>query len=108
MVHDLVGVAILILPKELRALIGGPLLKSNAQELQAREVLVIVREPGVVAYVHLPIIAMEMEGKALDFANGGTTLHAITEAWSEQLKGQIKTHDLVTLVQPADKGGRHA
>src|SRR3990167_6054761 len=78
MVHDLVGAAFIILPRELRALIGDQALQANAQELQEREVLVIVREPGVVAYAHLPIIAMEMEGTALDIAEGGTTLRPIT------------------------------
>lgn len=115
MVHDVVGAAFIILPRELRALIGDQALQANAQELQDREVLVIVREPGVVAYAHLPIIAMEMEGTALDLAGGGTTLRAITGAWTERLKGKVKrkkrsveAHDLVTVVEPADKGGRHA
>jgi len=97
-------------------LIGDQALQANAQELQEREVLVIVREPGVVAYARLPIIAMEMEGTALDLTEGGTTLRAITGAWTEQLKGKMKgqkkrsveAHDLVTVVEPADKGGRHA
>jgi len=112
MVHDLVGAAILILPKELRSLIGDQALQTNAQELQDREVVVIVREPGVVAYVHLPIIAMEMEGAAMDLAEGGTKLTSITGAWSqrlkERIKGHLKSHDLVTVVESADQGGRHA
>lgn len=116
MVHDLVGAAFIILPKELRALIGDQALRANAQELQEREVLVIVREPGVVAYAHLPIIAMEMDGTAWDLAGGGTTLRPITGAWTQRLKGKMKgqkkrsqeTHDMVAVVEPADKGGRHA
>lgn len=120
MVHDLVGAAFLILPRELRALIGDQALQANSQDLQDREVLVIVREPGVVAYAHLPIIAMEMEGTASDLAGRGTTLRPITGAWTQRLKekmrGQMKgqkrrsleTRDLVAVVEPADKGGPHA
>lgn len=116
MVHDLVGAAFIILPKKLRALIGDQALQANAQELQDQEVLVIVREPGVVVYAHLPIMAMEMDGTALNLVDGATTLRPIVGTWMERLKGKMKgqkkgaakAHDLVTVVEPADKGGRHA
>lgn len=107
-VHDLVGAALLILPKELRNLIGDPLLQSNAQELQSQEVLVIVREKGVVAYVHLPIVVMEMDCTAADIAGTGTTLRPITGPFAQRLKRQIKAYDMVSVVKPVGKGGRHA
>lgn len=107
-VHDLVGAALLILPKELRNLLGDPLLQSNAQELESQEVLVIVREEGVVAYVHLPIVVMEMEGTAADVVGGGTKLRAITGPFTKRLKRQIKAYDMVSVVKPVGKGGRHA
>ena len=108
MVHDLVGAAILILPKTLRELIGDQALQANAQELQEREILVIVREPGVVAYVHLPIIAMEMDGNLGALDKGGLTLHAITGDLTKRLKQRSTAHDLVTAVDAVGKGDRHA
>ena len=108
MVHDLVGAAFLILPKTLRELIGDQALQANAQELQDREILVIVREPGVVAYVHMPIIAMEMDGQVDALAKGGLTLHAITGDLTKRLKQRTTGHDLVTVVDAVGKGDRHA
>lgn len=108
MVHDLLGAAFLILPKTLRNLIGDQALQANAQELQDREILVIVREPGVVAYVHLPIIALEMDGDLDALDKGGLTLHAITGDWSTRLKDRSRATDLVAVIEAAGKGGRHA
>lgn len=108
LVHDLVGAAFLILPKTLRDLIGDKALQANAQELQDREILVIVREPGVVAYVHLPIIAMEMEGNLGALDKGGLTLHAITGDLTKKLRKRPSALDLVTVVDAVGKGARHA
>ena len=108
MVHDLVGAALLFLPKTLRELIGDQALQANAQELQDREILVIVREPGVVAYVHLPIIAMEMDGDLGALNKGGLTLHAITGDLTKKLKQWPTANDLVTVVDAVVKGDRHA
>lgn len=108
MVHDLVGAAFLILPKTLRDLIGDQALQANAQELQDKEILVIVREPGVVAYVHLPIIAMEMDGDLGALDKGGLTLHAITGDLSTRLKDRSRAKGLVAVIDAAGKGGRHA
>lgn len=108
LVHDLVGAAFLILPKTLREHIGDQALQANAQELQDREILVIVREPGVVAYVHLPIIAMEMDGDLDALDKGGLTLHAITGDLSTRLKDRSRAKDLVAVIDAAGRGGRHA
>lgn len=103
-VHDLVGAAMLMLPKELRLVLGEKLLQSNAQDLESRKVLVIVREPGVVAYVHLPIVVMEMTGDTLDLSNGGTTLRAITGTWGQRFNEELTNPDLVAVVDSAHKG----
>ena len=108
LVHDLVGAAFLIVPKTLRDLIGDKALQANAQELQDKEILVIVREPGVVAYVHLPIIALEMDGNLDALDKGGLTLHAITGDLSTRLKGRSRVKGLVAVIEAAGKGGRHA
>lgn len=111
-VHDLVGTALLILPKELRDIVGPSLLQSNAQELEAQEVLIIVREEGVVAYVRLPIFVMEMEEAAPETVGAGATLKPVagplTERLTQRLKRPTKAHDMVSVVKPAGKGGRHA
>lgn len=69
-VHDLVGIALLIVPPELRAALGDKDLLSGALELETQEILVIVREANVVAYVHLPIIVKELEYPAAGLQDG--------------------------------------
>jgi hypothetical protein len=61
MVHDFVGAAMLMLPAGLRTALGDKHLVSNALELETQEILVIIREEGTLAYVHLPILVKEME-----------------------------------------------
>lgn len=107
-VHDLVGAAMLILPKEIKDLLGKDLLQSNALEVELSEVLLIVREPGVVVYVHLPMIAMEMDGSLLDLADGKVTLKALNGPWDKRIKRKARAHDLVTLVQTDPAGGHDA
>lgn len=105
-VYDFVGAAMLLLPKELKDLLGQDLLRSNALEADLSEVLLIVREPGVAAYVHLPMIAMEMDGTALDLADGKVTLKAVNGPWDKRIKRKARAHDLVTLVQTDPTGGQ--
>ncbi len=61
MVHDFVGFALIALPAQLRAVLGDEHMVSNSLEIEDQELLVIVREKGVVAYVHLPFLVKEME-----------------------------------------------
>jgi hypothetical protein len=121
-VHDFVGVAILIVPPALRAVLGDKHLLSNALELQDREVLVIVREAGVVAYVHLPIIVKEMECTGGEL-HDGMVLRDITGSYSKaagekeklaKVKAAKDVKDVkaakaaVRPAKPAGKTGRHA
>ena len=76
-VHECVGAALLMLPADLRTILGDKDLRSNALELETKEILVIVREAGVVAYVHLPIIVKELEAPATALGDG-VVLHDIT------------------------------
>ena len=69
-VHECVGAALLMLPANLRAILGDKDLRSNALELETKEIWVIVREAGVVAYIHLPIIVKELEAPATGMRDG--------------------------------------
>lgn len=76
-VHDFLGVALLMLPAGLRPVLGPKHWLSNALELETQEILVIVREAGTVAYLHLPILVMEMEQPGASLGEG-LVLHDIT------------------------------
>jgi hypothetical protein len=82
-VHDLVGVAVLILPPDVRAALGEQYLLGNALELETKEILVIARENGVVAYIRLPIVVKEMEYPGPELRNG-MVLHDITGKYARQ------------------------
>jgi hypothetical protein len=78
MVHDLVGFALIALPAELRALLGDENMVSNSLEIEDQELLVIVREKGVVAYVHLPFLVKEMEFENSASRKDGLVLKDVT------------------------------
>lgn len=59
-------------------MIGDRTVQVEADMLQAKEVLVIVRTPGVVVYAHLPIVAMELAGNLQELAKGLTSFRAIS------------------------------
>lgn len=69
-VHECVGAALLMLPANLRGILGDKDLRSNALELETKEIWVIVREAGVVAYIHLPIIVKELQAPANGMRHG--------------------------------------
>lgn len=77
MVHDLTGFALIGLPPALRALIGDAALHRNALELANLEIVCIVREPGIVSYVHLPILVKEIEGEDMSLARGSLSMRDI-------------------------------
>ncbi len=72
--HDLAGLVVVSVPETLRDIIGEEAFKLRLEELNRHEFLVIVREPGDVVYIKMPIYAMagradmepETEEKALD------------------------------------------
>lgn len=82
-VHDMVGVALLILPSDVRAALGDQHLLSNTLELQSKEIVVIVREEGLVAYIRLPIVVKAMEQPDTELRSG-MVLHDITGAEAQQ------------------------
>ena len=122
-VHDLVGVAVLILPPDVRAALGDQYLLGNALELETKEILVIARENGVVDYIHLPIVVKEMEYPGPELRNG-MVLHDITGKYARQennggtktrtstkAKAKAKAKSIskaTTATKPSGKAGRHA
>lgn len=96
-VQDFVGAALLMLPPALRTFLGDAALVASAFELATQEILVIVREEGTVAYVHLPILVMEMEKSGAGLREGLTlrditgTLGKATTAQAGQAKTRTKT-----------------
>jgi hypothetical protein len=120
-VHDLVGVAVLILPPDVRTALGDQNLLTTALELETQEILVIAREEGVVAYIHLPIVVKEMELPATELKSG-MVLHDITGKHARQMatdqpsapvkpkakpKAKAKAK-ASTATKPSGKAGRHA
>ena len=119
-VHDLVGVAILVLPPGARAALGDQYLLTSALELETQEIVVIAREEGVVAYIHLPIVVKEMEYPSTELKSG-MVLHDITGKYAQQkvqekaqknaaapLKPKSNPKVKPKVTKPSDKGGRHA
>ena len=56
--HDLSGLVVISVPESLRDIIGEEAFKRRLDELNRHEFLVIVREPGDVVYINMPIYAM--------------------------------------------------
>jgi hypothetical protein len=52
---------------------------SNSLEIEDQELLVIVREKGVVAYVHLPFLVKEMEFENSSAHKDGLVLKDVTK-----------------------------
>ena len=56
--HDLSGLVVISLPEALRDILGEEAFKRRLDEINRHEFLVIVREPGDVVYINMPIYAM--------------------------------------------------
>jgi hypothetical protein len=111
-VHDLVGVAVLILPPDVRTALGDRNLLGSALELETQEILVIARENGVVAYIHLPIVVKEMEFPGSELRSG-MVLHDITGKYArqkatDQAGAPVKPKAKAKATKPSGKAGRHA
>ncbi len=89
-VHDVAGIAILGLPASLRSLVGDDSLVSMASELEAQELLLIVRENGVVAYVHLELFVKELEDPETFAHQGRMILKDITPKTPSNALGASK------------------
>ena len=57
-IHDLMGLAVISLPQQLREIIGDEAFELRIAELNQHEFSMIVREPHDVVYVRMPIHAM--------------------------------------------------
>ena len=118
-VHDLVGVAVLVLPPDVRAALGNQYTLDCALELETQDLVVIAREDGVVAYIRLPIVVKEMDYAASELKSG-MVLHDITgkharhkaqEQSKQPEKGKEPTQEKSKLQKPrapSGKAGRHA
>ncbi len=56
--HDLAGLVVISLPEALKDIIGEEAFKRRLEELNRHEFRLIVREPGDVVYINMPIYAM--------------------------------------------------
>ena len=54
--HDLSGVAVFYLPAQLREILGAQLLSQQLDDLRRTQITLIVRTPGEVIYVDLPLL----------------------------------------------------
>ncbi len=115
-VHDLVGVAILVVPPGARAALGEQYLLTSALELETKEIVVIAREEGVVAYIHLPIIVKEMKYPSTELQTG-MVLHDITGKYAQRKAQEtaqqkndapLKLKSNPKATKASGKGGRHA
>lgn len=111
-VQDLTGFAVLAMPPELRKLIGHGTLVSDAQDLESQELLLIVRQAGLVAYVHLPFVVKEMEASALPLRPGrGVVLKDVTGSPPQTNAGkrepEVKARAARKAANRTPKGGRH-
>lgn len=59
-VHDLIGLTVLNLPQGLREILGEEAYKNCLKDVQEMILTVILREPGDVVYMHMPILVREM------------------------------------------------
>ncbi|MGH8856964.1 MAG: hypothetical protein ACREXG_02880 [Polaromonas sp.] len=57
-IHDLKSFAVIVLPKELRALIGDEAYERQVEDLRKHELVLIVRESHDVVYVQLPFMVL--------------------------------------------------
>ncbi len=102
-VHDFLGVALLMLPAGLRPVLGPKHLLSNALELETQEILVIVREAGMVAYLHLPILVMEMEQPGASLG-GGLVLRDVTGSLAKTSAAKGRQSTATTKTKAAKPG----
>jgi len=59
-VHDLIGLTVLNLPQGLREILGEEAYQHCLKDVQEMVLTVILREPGDVVYMHMPILVREM------------------------------------------------
>lgn len=62
--HDLSGVAVFYLPAQLREILGAQLLSQQLDDLRRTEITLIVRTPGEVIYVDLPLLIQTLPAES--------------------------------------------
>ena len=63
-IHDLKSFAVIVLPKELRALIGDEAYERQVEDLKKYELVLVLREPHDVVYIQLPLMALSPSSEA--------------------------------------------
>ena len=63
-IHDLKSFAVIVLPKELRALIGDEAYERQVEDIKKYELVLVLREPHDVVYIQLPIMAFSPSSEA--------------------------------------------
>lgn len=70
--HDLNGVVVFYLPREMRRILGAQLLSQQLNELRRTQITLIVRTANDVIYVDLPILVKDLPADVNAVANAGT------------------------------------
>ena len=63
-IHDLKSFAVIVLPKELRALIGDEAYERQVEDLRKYEIVLVLREPHDMVYIQLPLMALSASPEA--------------------------------------------
>lgn len=69
--HDLNGVVIFYLPREMRSILGAQLLSQQLTDLRRTQITLIVRSANDVIYVDMPILIKDLPSGVDALANPG-------------------------------------
>ena len=70
--HDLNGVVVFYLPREMRRILGAQLLSQQCTDLRRTQITWIVRTASDVIYVDMPILVKDLPADVNAVANAGT------------------------------------
>ena len=70
--HDLNGVVVFYLPREMRRILGAQLLSQQCNDLRRTQITWIVRTASDVIYVDMPILVKDLPADVNAVANAGT------------------------------------
>ena len=92
--HDLSGLVVISVPESLRDIIGEEAFKRRLDEINRHEFLVIVREPGDVVYINMPIYAMSGRAHGMGPLPSANPLDNDKKSKDKaSAKGQVKSQD---------------
>jgi hypothetical protein len=69
--HDLNGVVVFYLPKEMKSILGAQLLSQQRNDLRGHAITLIARNDSDVIYVDMPILVEELPSGVDALANAG-------------------------------------